>query len=152
MAVTTERYVPSSGSVKVASTEYREAVVSVKRVSDPARSLREVKTLGGTATAVGSSAQAGTEEWEIVLLDDFSKGMDAGSFYKACRDAWAADTPLGTVVVIPAGTTAGMAAYALTEPVDVLSYTMPEMDAETENEARVTVRLACSGHTVGAAA
>lgn len=151
MSVTAERYVASSGSVKVGSTEYRESVVSVKRTNDPARSVREVKTLGGSATAVGSSANAGTEEWEITLLDDYSKSLDSGSFYKVCRDAYHSDAPLGAVVVIPAGTSAGMAAYTLTAPVDVTSYSMPEMDAESDNEARVTVRLACSGHTTAAA-
>ncbi|RLC99986.1 MAG: hypothetical protein DRI46_08375 [Chloroflexi bacterium] len=139
MAISAERYIPDSGSVFVNGGEVNGSVKTVSPAA-PRRAERTVNSLGGSVTDLQDQDKAGDLEVQIELFDDKSLAHDITGLLHILHNAYETNTPLTGLVVIPAGSTAGMAEYTYGGTIHVVQCPPhADLDADTEDEATVSV-------------
>jgi len=141
MPITTQLYIPDRGSVNIGGTEQNGSVKTLS-YNVPRKSERIVNSLGGSKTETQTRAKAGNFEVAMSILDDRSldETAGAGGLMVELWEAYENNTELASMVVIPAGVTAGMTGYTFGGSIHVVSCPPhSDMDADTEEEAVAAV-------------
>lgn len=171
MAKTANFYTPDQGEVAVtlsaanvsaiaAFTTAEEIIVdgavrAFRQVTPPSKTREETKVTGDTAAIVTASKTKSGEEWELVLVDDYSEGLagEWGTDNLAAAEIFFElfdnDEDPGGLQVTPAGGATSDIEYSLVNPV-ILSITNPPADADQTTPAEVTVRIGCDSNTKAA--
>jgi hypothetical protein len=151
MALTAERYIPDSGSVKLNATEVNGSIKTVS-VNAPRRNSRLVNSLGGTATELQSRVKSGNYEYSLDVIDDQSLNNTASGALGVLYDSYENGTAITSLSVVPAGSTAGMAEYTFGDISVVQCPPHGQMDADSDEESVATVVIEVGTITIGAAA
>ena len=128
------------------------AVRAFRQVTPPSRTREETKVVGDTAPIVSASKTKSGEEWEMVLVDDYSGGAagewgtDNLAALEIFFELWDHDEDPGGLQVTPAGGATGDIEYTLVNPV-LLSVTNPPADADQTTPAEATIRIGCDSNT-----
>lgn len=139
MTISAERYIPDGGSVKVNGNEVNGSVKTVSPAA-PRRTERTVNSLGGNVTDLQDQDKAGDFEIQMDVFDDKSLARDLTSIMHILHNAYETNTPLTSLVVIPAGSTAGMAEYTFGGTIHVVQCPPhADLDADTDEEATASV-------------
>lgn len=139
MPVTTERYIPDSGSVKVNGSEVNGSVKTVSPAS-PRRSTTTVNSLGGSVTNVQDQDKAGDFEISMTIFDDKSLAHDVAGLAHILHNAYETNTPLTSLKIVPAGSTPGMAEYTYGGTIHVVQCPPhASLDANTEDDGTMDV-------------
>lgn len=150
MALTDQRYIPDRGSVTINTVEQNGSIKTLS-YSPPRRSERIINSLGGSATEFQDRAKAGNIEVNIDVIDDQSLAMDAGSLLAALWTAYNTNIELTDMVVVPAGSTTGMAEYTFGGSIHVAQCPPHgDLDADTEEEAIASVTIVVETITIAA--
>ena len=150
MAITDERYIPDRGSIKVSGAEVNGSVKTVSH-NVPRKSERIINSLGGSATETQTRQKAGNIETTIVALDDRSLNYDNTGIVGVCWTAYDTNIELTGLIIVPAGSTAGMAEYTFGGSIHVVQCAPhADMDADTEEEATVPIVIVSESVTIAA--
>lgn len=172
MTKTTSGYIPDLGEVvitisaanvtAVAAFTTAEDIIldgtvrSFRRTNNPEKPLGRTNVTGDNAPILTRSTRQNAEErWELVLVDDYSEGAagewgtDNLSAVEIFMELLDNDQDPGGLACTPAGGATGDIEYTLTNP-RLLYVSVPEIDADTEELAVVTVGLAAEAHTTAA--
>lgn len=152
MPITTDLYIPDSGSVTVNGTEHNGSVKSVD-TSAPRKTERKVNSLGGSKTLTQSRAKTGDFELTMVIFDDGSltfANRATTSLLSLMWEAYENDTALTDLIVVPAGSTTGMSEYTMSGINVVQCPPFGQMDADSEVEATVDVIVTVESLSIAA--
>jgi hypothetical protein len=171
MPKTANSYIPDQGEIAItisaanvsaiaAFTTAQEIVLdgalrAFRQVTPPSRTFEQTKVTGDTTPITTASKTKGAEEWEIVLVDDYSEGnagewgTDLLAAAEIFFELFDNDQHPGGLQLTPAGGATGDIEYTLVNP-KILSITNPPNDADATTPAEVTIRVGCDKNTKAA--
>jgi hypothetical protein len=129
-----------------------------ERSNNPARPVESQRVSGHAKPLSFVGGIEETETWKIVILDDKSKGaagewgtdnLSAVDIFRWHLDA---EIPLGGLAATPAGSATGMIEYSLQSPIDVISVSVPKIDADAKKADEIEIVVSCPSHTPAARA
>jgi hypothetical protein len=150
MAITTERYIGDSGSITMNTVEVNGSVKTLS-YNPPRKSERTINSLGGSAVETQDRSKAGPIEVTIVALDDRSLANDNTGIVGICWTAYDTNIELTDLVIVPAGSTVGMAEYTLGGSLHVVQCA-PHADLDADSEEEATQQIVILVETVSIAA
>ena len=171
MTKTANSYTPDQGEVEVEISAANVAAIAAfstaepividgsvrafRQVTPPSKTREETKVVGDTSAIVSASKTKSGEEWELIVVDDYSEGLtgewgtDNLAALEIFFELWDGDEDPGGLQVTPAGGATGDIEYTLVNPV-LLSVTNPPADADQTTPAEATVRIGCDSNTKAA--
>lgn len=152
MPITTETYIPDSGSVTMNSGEVNGSIKTVS-YNVPRKSERTINSLGGSTVETQTRLKAGPIELTIVALDDRSLANDDTGIVGICWTAYDTNIQLTDLIIVPAGSTTGMAEYTLGGTLHVVQCPPHgDLDADSEEEATLSIIIVAETVTIAAIA
>lgn len=172
MAATANAYIADRGELKITisaadvtaiaafttaeSITLDGAVVSFIQTTIPSRDVVEQRVTGSGTPITIARDTVGREGWTLVLVDDYflgaagEWGTDLLSAVEIFQEFFTARREISALKITPAGSTSTYLTITLDDPIEVLSISPPETNANSTAVATRTVILSAPSHTEAA--